>query len=66
MIDLKVGQYMYKPHGSQYRIYRCDFNNGVNSSYEEVMSEPFFTNPEEARKRVYELNGWAYTPKKHE
>lgn len=63
MIDLKAGQYMYKLHGSQYRIYQCDFNNGVNSSYIEVVSEPFFTNPEDARKRVYELNGWEYKPR---
>lgn len=60
MINLKVGQYLYKLHGSNYRIYRCDYNDGVHCSYEPVMSEPFFVDPESARKRVYELNGWNY------
>ena len=63
MINFKVGQYVYKLNGSQYRIYRCDFNNGVNYSFEEVIGEPFFTDPELARKRVYELNGWSYKSK---
>lgn len=62
---MKEGEYHYIKSGSMYRIYQCDYSrNGIVTS-SPVYSEPYmFTDPEEARKRVYELNGWKYKPLK--
>lgn len=62
---MKIGEYCYKPSGRQFRIYVCDYNDGQTSSSKPVYEEPYmFNDREEARKRVYELNGWNYTPRK--
>lgn len=61
----KVGEYYYRPSGCHYRIYQCEYNDGTTFMGRPIYDEPYmFTEPEEARKRVYELNGWKYTPKK--
>lgn len=54
----KVGQYFYTPRGRGFRIYRYDSVTETTSSASPVTSEPLYFNREEARKRVYELNGW--------
>lgn len=59
---MKIGEYEYVPHGSGYRIYMCDFNNGRFEMSGPVRGEPIYFNKEDARKRVYELNGWNYKP----
>lgn len=48
-------RYKYYIHGVYWRIY----------DYQKMqpLDEQYFSR-EEARKRVYELNGWTYTPKK--
>lgn len=60
---MKKGQYHYTPCGRQFRIYICTEANEQGNSSSPVYSEPFFNDREQARKRVYELNGWNYTPK---
>lgn len=59
----KVGQYHYALRGNSYRIYRYVSVSDTGSCATEVMGEPSFTDPEQARRRVYELNGWAYRPR---
>lgn len=54
----KVGQYYYAPYGRGFRIYRYDSVTENGSSASPVNSEPIYYNQEDARKRVYELNGW--------
>lgn len=58
-----VGEYYYSLHGRDFRIYRCDYSDGQTTMSSPVYEEPFFRDREEARKRVYELNGWEYKPK---
>lgn len=61
---MKVGEYEYAKHGNQFRIYRCSYADGKTTESDPVDSEPFYREREAARKRVYELNGWKYKPKK--
>lgn len=58
----EVGEYFYMPFGQAFRIYRYDFVGKTTSSAEPVSDEPYYRNSEDARKRVYELNGWRYKP----
>ncbi|EXZ01129.1 hypothetical protein M128_1662 [Bacteroides fragilis str. S6L8] len=46
----------------------CDYSDGKTQISSPVRNEPLYIDREEARKRVYELNGWKYKPKmtKHE
>lgn len=62
----KVGQYHYCLRGRYFRIYRYTHvaADGSGTAASLVMDEPSFIDREEARKRVYELNGWKYTPRK--
>lgn len=60
-MNLKVGQYFYAPRGSIFRIYRVDYNDGITSASSPT-GESYNTS-EEARRRVYELNGWKYKTK---
>lgn len=60
---VKQGQYYYTIHGRYFAIYRCVFNDGHTSMGEKVVNEPPYYDREQARRRVYELNGWNYTPK---
>lgn len=55
-----IGQYCYRLRGRFYRIYRYVEVNRHSSSAEPVISEPSFSDPQEARRRVYQLNGWNY------
>ena len=50
---LKIGQHVYQKRGRNYRIYVKSSENSLDS----LPNEVFFTR-EDARKRVYELNGW--------
>lgn len=62
---MKVGDFFYLPRGRFYRIYR--YIESISEKGTEsipVQNEPFYSSQEEARKRVYELNGWNYKPKK--
>lgn len=60
----RVGQYHYSLRGRCFRIYRYTMVTETAASSEPVITEPSFTDPEAARHRVYELNGWKYTPRK--
>lgn len=59
----KVGQYYYTPRGHFFRIYRYDSVTDTGSTASPVQEEPLFSDREQARKRVYELNGWKYNPR---
>lgn len=59
----KVGEYEYHPCGNLFRIYVCDYWDGITKTCSPVYTEPFFDTEEEARKRVYQLNGWKYRPR---
>ena len=56
----KIGQYEYDRRGRGFRIYRVDSvsENGYTAS----ATGEFYFNREEARRRVWQLNGWG-TPK---
>lgn len=57
----KKGQYYYIPRGCVYAIYQCiDERNGDYSGLPQGES---FHSREDARRRVYELNGWTYKPR---
>ncbi|MCU6767384.1 hypothetical protein OCV73_00205 [Barnesiella propionica] len=56
----KVGQYHYELRGSCFRIYRYDQVSDTGTSSSPVYGEPSYLDREEAKKRVYELNGWRY------
>lgn len=62
----KLGQYYYAPRGRGWRIYRYTSVTATGSVASPVVEEPIYFNREEARKRVYKLNGWNYKPKKEE
>lgn len=53
-MDIKTGQYFYAIRGTNYRIYRKESNTDASL----VIGEPVCFTQQEARKRVYELNGW--------
>lgn len=48
-------RYYYRIHGNHYDV--CEKATG-----QRLPGEPYYYNREEARKRVYELNGWRYKP----
>lgn len=54
----KVGQYYYAPRGRGFRIYRYDVVTDTFQSASPAPDEPTYHDREEARRRVYELNGW--------
>ena len=56
----KIGQYEYDRRGRGYRIYRVDSvsENGYTAS----ATEEYYFDREEARRRVWQVNGWG-TPK---
>lgn len=60
---MRVGEYYYEPHGRHYRICQCNYSDGKLTVSNPVQSEPLRSDKEEARKRVYELNGWEYKAK---
>ena len=52
----KVGEYYYALRGRFYKIYQVEsIENGVISS---IATKFIYETKEEARKKVYELNGW--------
>lgn len=58
----KAGQYRYFPRGREYVICLCeryDERTG-NGEARVVWGEPAYRVEEDARRRVYELNGWKY------
>jgi hypothetical protein len=63
MIKPKVGQCYYAPRGRAFRIYRYIHVNESCTMAEPVDDEPLYSNREEARRRVYELNGWNFNKK---
>lgn len=54
----KVGQCYYAPRGRAFRIYRYVHVTASCTMAVPVDNEPLYRDREEARKRVYELNGW--------
>ena len=63
---MKVGEYFYQICGRSFRIYKCDHSDGRTETSDPVREKPPYYDRESARKRVYELNGWTYKPKKDE
>ena len=67
MLQPVLGQYRYHVQGRHFRIYRitrCTAPGpGQYVEEEPVFSEPFYMTEREARRRVYQLNGWG-EPKK--
>lgn len=59
----KVRTYFYKPYYNMYRIYMIVDVTENTTSASAADDEPLFTDPEKARKRVYELNGWKWKEK---
>lgn len=57
----KIGEYFYAPRGRRYKIYRISSITPTSTSSESIGE--IYARREEAKKRVYELNGWHYTPK---
>ena len=53
---MKPGLYHYVPHGRGFLIYRCESVTEHGSS--SAPTDEFFDNRDDARRRVYELNGW--------
>ena len=54
----KVGQCYYAPRGRAFRIYRYVHVMASCTMAVPVDNEPLYRDREEARRRVYELNGW--------
>ena len=61
---MKSGDYFYTPRGKFYRKYRRNSASDKGTESIPVQDEPLFSSSEEARKRVYELIGWNYKPRK--
>lgn len=60
----KLGEYYYTPKGRHFAIYVVDsVSNGVTTG-RPAEGEKLYYDREEARKRVYELNGWNYVGRK--
>lgn len=59
-MESKVGQYHYALRGRGYVIYKCVRVTETGGSISARTDEPVYFDREEARKRVYELNGWRY------
>lgn len=59
----KVGQYHYALRGRFFRIYRYTSVTDSGTTATPVMEEPLLSDREQARRRVYQLNGWNYTPR---
>lgn len=60
--NIRPGQCYYEPYGRGFRIYRCEENFGEYFYATPLPDEPIYYNREEAKKRVYELNGWPTRP----
>ena len=56
-------QYYYRIHGNIFEICRSTHFDGNVAFGEPVPGEQTYSEREDARKRVYELNGWNYKPK---
>lgn len=55
-------QYYYRIHGRIFEICRSTHFDGNVAFCKRVPEEKTYSNREEARKRVCELNGWNYEP----
>ena len=58
----EVSPYFYAPRGRGFRIYRRE----SRSSAIPMPDEPIYLNREQARRRVYQLNGWNFDKRKME
>lgn len=59
-MKMKVGQYYYQRRRDGFQIYRCQSVCKSGHSGDCVSGE-FYFDSEEARRRVYELNGWKFS-----
>lgn len=59
MSDATTWKYELKKRGRAYVIYQMEHCNGVSTGTPVFRSYDY----EEARKKLYELNGWKYKPK---
>lgn len=60
-----IGQYFYAPSGRAFRIYRYDSVTDKGTVASPVQDEPYYYDREEARKRVYQLNGWNFNKRRN-
>ena len=60
----RPGQYFYTPRGRGFRIYRYDYVSPTATTAQPVPSEPMFFKREEAWRRVCQLNGWTFKPRR--
>ncbi len=59
-MEMKVGQYSYCRRGNFFAIYVCTQCSEDGKSGTAMPTGQRFRDREEARRRVYELNGWTY------
>ena len=60
MSDSSTWKYELNKRGRAYIIHQMEHGNGVSVGTPVYQSYDY----EEARKKLYELNGWKYSPKK--
>lgn len=58
-LNHRVGEYHYIPYGRYYRIYIYTEVSRSGTRALPVAEEPYYDNAADARRRVYELNGWS-------
>ena len=59
---MKQNKYEMRKRGKEFVIYRMEYDETGSTGSPVYHTFDF----EEARKKLYELNGWKYTPKKKE
>lgn len=59
----KKGEYFYMARGRNFCIYRYEYVDAKSFLAAPAPDEPPYWTREEARRRVYELNGWNYKRK---
>lgn len=59
----KKGEYYYHYYKGGYAIFKCTSSENGNYAGEKVWEEKVYHDPKQAKKRVYELNGWEYKNK---
>lgn len=60
---MSKAKFYYRVHGRFFEICQNTTVNGCTVFGERVQGEKTYTNREEARKRVCELNNWKYSPR---
>lgn len=56
----KIGQYTYFRRGNVFRIFRCSSVSANGAAFDLVKEENDYAQAQDARRRIYELNGWRW------